>query len=581
MARFNGTTAQHSGHAGTRADADVDGAVWTPEQVARWHQEQALLHQQANPLARAPVPRGASGAGQAGYNQQYAPAHDPHAPPYPGTQHGSAPDPYAPAPESWRPQAGWSTPPPLDAHQGYAHQHGSDRFSPQPPAPVYPDPAASRGYDPQFADFSGRQPGHGHQDGQSWDLGGYPPAHQPNAGFNGAPGHPSSHAPYAHADAQHWSTAPGAAPAHGQQHYADPGFELGGRGQNGGYQPSKFQFDPSDTQNDHGHDYAEPAEEEEPRRRGASMFVIAGALIGAIVLGGGLAYGYKQFTSTASTEKAPPVVKADKSAAKAKPSNPGGKDVAHTDKKFLNQLAEPPPAETASSEPDAGAGPRKVSTMVVARDGSVSQPLPVNVAPAPIAPSPSGVPGMIVDSGPRPMLRGPAPATEPSPAIPSVAETEPRTVPRVSEMALPRVRPEPQRVPAAADTVQPAAKAPAVKKSAATRDDAAFAGATPAAVSAAPAAAPAPRAASAGFVTVLASRKSREEAFSMYPDLQVKYADILSDKVPDVRETDLRAQNKGIMFRLVLGPPGSKEAAIDTCNKLKAQGFSGCWATPY
>lgn len=67
----------------------------------------------------------------------------------------------------------------------------------------------------------------------------------------------------------------------------------------------------------------------------------------------------------------------------------------------------------------------------------------------------------------------------------------------------------------------------------------------------------------------------------MYPDLQVKFADTLSDKIPDVRETNLTAQGKGVVFRLVLGPPGSKEAAIETCNKLKAQGFTGCWATPY
>ncbi len=80
---------------------------------------------------------------------------------------------------------------------------------------------------------------------------------------------------------------------------------------------------------------------------------------------------------------------------------------------------------------------------------------------------------------------------------------------------------------------------------------------------------------------MLASRKSRDEAFSQYPDLQTKYADLLANKLPDVREADLTAQGKGIVYRLVVCPPGSKEAAIDTCNKLKAQGFAGCWATPY
>ncbi len=580
MARFNGSTAQQGGPPNARVDADADGAVWTPEQVARWHQEQALLQQQANSVVRAPGARlPSNGQAQAGYGQNYAAAHEPPA----GSHHAhgglAPPASYGSGLDGWRSQTGWSNAPPVDPHHGHLPQpHAADRFSAHPPpAPGYSDPSAARGYDPQFADFSARQPGHGRQDGQNWDLGAYPPAqHAPN-GYGSGTGLPDPHGgQFAHPDAQHWAQHPGAASAHGQQHFGEPGFDPSGRGPHTGHQPSKFQFDPSEYgQSGHGHDFAEPQEDEEPRRRGTSAFVVAGALIGAIVLGGGLAYGYKQFTSAGPGNKAPDVVKADKSAPKAKPTNPGGKDVAHTDKKFLNQLAETSTADATPTEPDAG--PRKVSTLVVGRDGSVTSPLPVNVSPAP-PPSAGGVPGMVIDGGPRPMLRGASPSTEPSPSNASASDSEQRAVPRVSEMTLPRVRAEPQRPPVA-EQPQPVTKAPAARKPAPARDDAAFSqAAAPAAVP--PTAAP-PRASSAGFVTVLASRKSREEAFSMYPDLQVKFADILSDKIPDVRETNLTAQGKGVVFRLVLGPPGSKEAAIETCNKLKAQGFTGCWATPY
>ena len=565
MARFNGLTAQQGGHPNNaaRSDADGDGAVWTPEQVARWRQEQALLQQQSHPLARPPVARGSqSGPGPAGYPQSYHPAHEPALSQHPHSAH-APPDPYGAGAEAWRQQPGWSAAP-----QG---------FDPQPPAHTpYSDPSTpmARGYDqPQFGDFSGRQPVPGRHDSQGWDLASYPPGQQ--AGYGTTGGHPEAH---------HWPGQHGTGAAHGQQYYGDPGFDPNGRGTAPGY-PPKFQFDPSETNpNGQHHDFAESPEDEEPRRRTTSAFVVAGALIGAIVLGGGLAYAYKQFTATASSDKTPPVVKADKSSPKAKPATPGGKDVAHTDKKFLNQLTDTPanasPTDATPAEQDGG--PRKVTTLVVGRDGSVATPPPVLAAPSPPPPvSGGGVPGMVIDGGPRPMLRGPAPSTEnPSPPSQTTSGGEQRLVPRVSEMALPKVRAEPPRAPTPApEPTQQVAKAAPAKKTAPARDDAAFSPvAAPAAV-ATPAAAP--RTSSAGFVAVLASRKSREEAFSMYPDLQVKFSDILSDKTPDVRETNLTAQGKGIVYRLILGPPGSKESAIDTCNKLKAQGFTGCWATPY
>lgn len=584
MARFNGSNAQqgHPANGPARSDADSEGQVWTPEQVARWHQ------QQAQAAAAAPAAR---------HQPAFAPL-----PPLPFPHHaqpGHASDPYAAQQDGWRHQEPQGHPGDPTA---WGAQHAPSAHDRLPPLDRFDGPAGvpdifhdrglppSRGYDQQAVDFGGRQPS-SRPDDAGWNLGGYPAGQHAPQSYGAAPGQLGGHAPqqdyapdpHGYPGGQHgghdlrWPGGPGHLPdPHAGQHgYGDPPFEGSAHGQSADFQQPQYGFDANGQHHGfdgHQHDYADAAEEEpELGRRRPSAFVVAGALIGAIVLGGGMAYGYKQFTTVAGGDKQPPVVKADKSPAKAKPATPGGRDVAHTDKKFLNQLAENPPPATAESQPpaDTDGGPRKVTTMVVGRDGSVAPP--IHVAPPPG----SGVPGMVLDVGPRPQLRGPTPA-EPPPQ--QVAEADLRIAPR-NEPPPPKARPEPPMQAGVSGAAPTATRPAAMKKTPAARDDAAIPASATASV--APAAVSAPRAASTGFVTVLASRKSRDEAFGMYPDLQVKYAEILSQKMPDVRETDLSAQGKGVVYRLILGPPGSKESAIDTCNKLKAQGFSGCWATPY
>jgi hypothetical protein len=82
-----------------------------------------------------------------------------------------------------------------------------------------------------------------------------------------------------------------------------------------------------------------------------------------------------------------------------------------------------------------------------------------------------------------------------------------------------------------------------------------------------------------GFVPVLSSQKSRMDALKAYADMQQKYTDVLQGRAPDVREVDLG--QKGVWHRLMLGPPGSREAASSVCTQLKAHGYTGCWITAY
>ena len=125
--------------------------------------------------------------------------------------------------------------------------------------------------------------------------------------------------------------------------------------------------------------------------------------------------------------------------------------------------------------------------------------------------------------------------------------------------------------PAEAEPVAPVKKVPAAKPAASkspvpkTRE-----------ASAAPSA---PAASGAGYVAVLSSQKSRMDALKIFANMQEKYGEVLSSRTPDVQEANLG--EKGVWYRLVVGPPGSRDAAASLCTQLKAAGYSGCWVTAY
>jgi hypothetical protein len=326
----------------------------------------------------------------------------------------------------------------------------------------------------------------------------------------------------------------------------------------------------------HGQDYGYEGEEAEepPARRGPRAMVVVGALVGAIAVGGGLAYGYKSFSG--GSDGKTPLVRADKGPAKSKPADPGGKDIAHTDKRFLNRIGEDRPPGTivesggsAGADVDANGAPRKVTTLVVNRDGSMGAANPV------ITPTQqqaggggSGVPGLYVEglgaAPQRPPLRGTA-SSEGQGATQS-APVAPRVISRAEPVVEARAEPVPEQQ----------VRAP-VKKVAPRDDLAAPAQSTK--VASAAGTIPSASTAGNGFVPVLSSQKSRMDALKAFADMQQKYTDVLQGRAPDVREVDLG--QKGVWHRLMLGPPGSREAANSVCTQLKAHGFTGCWITTY
>jgi hypothetical protein len=380
--------------------------------------------------------------------------------------------------------------------------------------------------------------------------GGYPfppQAQDPGYGYNNQP----------LLAAQQWGQ-PGGAQAYELNYQAYAGAE-----------PSPFH---QPAQHQQQQDYAEPDqdyndeffEDEEPRR-GRRWALIAIALVGAIGVGGALAYTYRSLIAPYAGRV--PLVKADPNV-KVKPDNRGGKDFAATERKLPVRVPEeaakstdPATGQEAPSDP----GPRVVKSIPIAPPGSVA-------ASSPQASTAPSVPGITLYQPPQ---RGQAQQQQQQPQEQAAAPSSPPVLPAAA--ATPKVVPAPPpgrivvgAAPGATDDDPSQAAPPAAKRAP---------GQNPVV--------PASRPGSTkpglgmGYVAVLSSQKSSMDALKLYADMREKYPAVLGDKTPDVQEADLSARGLGTMYRLVVGPPGSHNAASGVCAQLKTAGYEGCWVKEY
>ena len=417
------------------------------------------------------------------------------------------------------------------------------------PAPQYAPraPQAAPSYDQWPAPAQPSRDPYGH------DLGAYLPGDAPFP----ANGNNPNVDPLQQGD---WAISPAGYgdPALEQQHYAR-GYD----------QQHAGALEPTYNQ-----DEAAAYEVEEPRRRSWAMR-IAGAVVVVIGLGYGLAQAYKAVLGGPAPDGATPVVASDATPAKEKPLDPGGKQFSHTDSKVLGRLGEegaaPEEGPGALSEDDASNGSRKVTTLVVGRDGQIAPPSTA-AEPAPPAHEDSvSVPGLTVVDAFGSAAQ--APPQRSAPVEQQQAEAEPVVVNNPPPKARVNVK-STKVIPAAADgepAEEPAA-APAAKKQ---RVAAAAPTATNDGASSATGA--------NGYVVVLASvpasGSSRLDALRKFADMQQQYGPVLANKTPDVRETTLAG--KGAYHRLLVGPPGSRSQASELCTQLKASGYKDCWVTAY
>jgi len=514
--------------------------------------DQYQQHQSADPYRQPQAPADPLGGGGHAHNPYGQPSPQGHEV-YSASGAPSQPSPYAPQFDPYLPQQ-------------QAEQPHADPFGPQgQPQPGYPDNSA-------YAAQNGQQPVAPREPalrGPSFDD--WPDQSQ-------AAGHPQ----------------PGAygQPSYaGADQFAAPGPERGyvppNQGQSHGYhgsfsgpagQAPQELYDGYEEEYDDAYD--EP--EEEPRSS-SRMFLIAGALVGALAVGGGAAYVYKAMLGpAANADGKPPIVTSEVEPNKIRPENPGGRKFDHTDSKIMERLGggSSTRQEASGTNPD---GSRRVSTMVIGRDGSVQPPSspPVPSGAAPVNPVVS-VPGLtVVDAfaGARQQAAAQRPSSSaaggPIVVRPPAAEArKPIVITSPPTGTPPATKPK---------TAAPAAKPPATKSPAAKpppRKTAALPTQTRAASTAAP---PARSGGGNGYVAVLASvpvsGTSQMDSLKAFADIQQRYPTVLRDKTPEVREANLGA--KGRYHRLLVGPPSSRGQASQLCQNLKSAGYSSCWVTSF
>lgn len=561
------------------------------------------------PVAAAPTDQwqGYHFPGQAGQDQgqHYAPTPAPQYQPAPRTQPGghagaAAPGDYAPqfarysgaeaaagAPGSVadayqppRAPAAQGTPwPPLGGpQQPYASAGAPAGADPHWPGERLPYQNLTTG-EPRSYDPNAYAP-QGQDAGQTAQYGQYAPPAQGYADPQGGYQQQPYQGGYQEAGYQGQFAAPEQAydPRTGQP-YAQPGYgQADTYGQ--GYAPNAGGLDAGQPIAGHDADYEGDFAEAPPRKRRGLL--VAGALVCAVAIGGGLAFVYKTFGQSGKRIGAPPIVAKSNTPSKAAPADPQGKQFENTNKKVLAKLDDaggsassaagagpapavpgmilsmPPGSGPASAQPvsnDTSApSTRTVQTVPIGRDGN-----PVNGQQAVV--TPRGLPGVQIDNSLNapPAMRGaipsadaPPPAAKPQPQ--RLAATPPASITPAGAERSDAPAPPPPAAPRKAP-VPKVAKDPAAPAAAAT-------------------------ATGSGYVAVLSSQKDRAAALRIYADLAQKYPDQLGSRQPEVQEATVA--DKGVFQRLVVGPPSSQQSAKELCTQLKAAGYaSDCWVKQY
>ncbi len=338
---------------------------------------------------------------------------------------------------------------------------------------------------------------------------------------------------------------------------------------------------------------------------------IAAAAMGLVVIGGLGFLGYRAFgpNPVANNGGAPPVIRADAEPAKvvpqgATPAKTESDRVAPANQQRIVARQEDPVdtvgnrqvrvvgpgAQPAEGEDDA---PRRVRTVVVRPDGTIVQPnagaapaLPPT--PTPAAPAAAAAPAATTALPPAPSQPvEPTVAAVPAPAVPAPGVPQPQPAPsRPAVQAeapaapapeAPVARPTPPP-PAAVAATRPVPPAPQQRQTAAPASAplplvppaAPAAPTTVAAVPAAPAAPAAPASGGGSFVVQLSSQRSEADARRDFQRFQSRFSGLLAGKSADIQTADLG--NRGVYYRLRVGPGGSREDAVRLCEQIKAQG---------
>lgn len=323
----------------------------------------------------------------------------------------------------------------------------------------------------------------------------------------------------------------------------------------------------------------EPAPE--PKRGRKKL--IAAALVGAIAVGGGGAYFYKAVKGGA-VESATPYIRADNRPLKEAPINAGGKQFPNGEKTIYDRLTPdgqqvqaaayvpPAPAQAAMS-----AAPAAGNSLEERIDEALRKAQRAGDAPQPAPAQPNR--GMDQPTVVRSEIYRPdgtrIEAQRPS-ITPTIADASGGQLPPPFGNAAPQQQPQqPQPQMASPFRTAPVASQPAPQMAAAApvqRNQppmARSASITPADPSAAP---------SGGFYVSLKSAPDEKAIQRDVPVLTDKYKSVLGDVQITAKIADLGA--RGVTYRAVAGPLGSKQEAMELCQRIKGVGGDkACFVT--
>lgn len=297
--------------------------------------------------------------------------------------------------------------------------------------------------------------------------------------------------------------------------------------------------------------------EPQPRKRGGMITVAA--VLALAVLGTGAAFAYRNFIgSTRSGE--PPIIKADNSPTKIVPAQSDSAPKAPDRMTFGDGNEKIVPREETPVDINARSGPRVVFPPL---NQNVNPPPPSSVAPSAPPPAAATANGTLPNNEPRRIktlsVKGDAAeAGLPAAAPPKPAAPAQVTAPRSQASPPPAPRNPPTSANASANApLSLAPGAPAAPEP------------PPARVAAVnPTAAPAP--ASGGYVVQVSSQKTEADAQASYRSLQSKFPSVLGSRAPLIKRADLG--DKGVFYRAMVGPFGSRDEAAQFCSNLKTAG---------
>ena len=303
--------------------------------------------------------------------------------------------------------------------------------------------------------------------------------------------------------------------------------------------------------------YADATEEPIQKRRGGMVTVVV--VLALAVLGTGAAFAYRTYVGSPRSGE-PPIIKADSGPTKIVPA-PADPNAKVPDRLAAGDGTEKIiPREEAPVDVNAQSAPRMVFPPL---NQNANPPTVASVAPSGPPPVNAGN-GTMPNAEPRKIrtlsVRGDQPDGT---AAPAATPQPPAAKP--ARAAASRNSPVP---PAAANANASTANAP-LSLSPQTAQTAPAADARTRVATNTPAQT-APSGGGGGYLVQVSSQKNEAEAQASYRVLQGKYPSVLGSRSPVIKRADLG--DKGVYYRAMVGPFGSREEALQLCGSLETAG---------